>query len=225
MKYKSLILIIPCATLALGPNAHGLSAGVNPETPSQILQCSKVTCPANIWQYAYLNTQDPSKCSSYKADECYSNGTDTFIFQPCNVCKTPYTKLASTFPDCGLTVFADYCGCKCDNCTNVSWQAYGTGYQRYTSKKCDCSGSTATCQSTYSYQCAAGYYGSSTNGTSGCTKCPTATGIYTDSARTTLASTTSTDGTTSVTGCNIPSGTYYDTTGTFTLTSKCSYKE
>lgn len=224
MKYKSLILIIPCAALALGSNAHALSADIG--GPSTILQCTKVTCPANTWEFAYLNEEDPSKCSSYKSDECYSNGTETFIFKPCNVCKTPYSKQSTTFPDCGLTTsFADYCGCNCGTCQDVSWQTYGTGYQRYTNNKCDCSGSTATCKATYSYQCDVGYYGSSTNGTSGCTKCPTATGVYTNSARTTLASTTSTAGTTSVTGCNIPAGTYYDVTGTFTLTSKCSYKE
>lgn len=72
--------------------------------------------------------------------------------------------------------------------------------------------------------CASGYYGKTTNGTTGCTQCPTATNIYTNSARTTLARGTSTYGDNEyISGCFIAQGTYYDATGTFKL-SPCYYK-
>ncbi|MCM1294145.1 MAG: hypothetical protein NC311_01115 [Muribaculaceae bacterium] len=110
----------------------------------------------------------------------------------------------------------------CSNCTSdTSWSAYGTGYQRITYRTCACNG---TCNTSYSYRCAAGYYGSSTNGTSGCTQCPTWTGVYTTSAKTTLVRGTSAAGATAITGCYISTGTDYDVTGTFKLTDVCPYK-
>lgn len=68
-----------------------------------------------------------------------------------------------------------------------------------------------------SASCAAGYYG-----TSGCTQCPTWTGVYTNSARTVLARGTSIAGDNkTISDCYIASGTYYDATGTFKLNGIC----
>lgn len=65
------------------------------------------------------------------------------------------------------------------------------------------------------YQCAAGYYGTSTNGISGCTRCPSSNGT----------DTTSVAGSTSITSCYIPSGTTFsDTSGSGIYTSHCYYK-
>ena len=102
--------------------------------------------------------------------------------------------------------------CKtCSNCTSGSWEDYGTGYQRILNKSCNCDG---TCSSSYSYRCAAGYYGSSSNGTSGCTRCPASGGVYGSS----------TAGSTAITACYIPSGTSFsDTGGSGTYTSNCYY--
>lgn len=108
----------------------------------------------------------------------------------------------------------------CSNCTSTSWAALRTGYESRIEKSCSCSG---TCSSSTKYRCAAGYYGSSTNGTSGCTQCPTWTGVYTNSGRTVEARGTSTAGTTAITGCYVAPGTYYDATGQFTLTANCDY--
>ncbi len=94
-----------------------------------------------------------------------------------------------------------------DGTSNSGWQSTGVpGYQQsYVCENIcnDCFETSAT-----SYRCAAGYYGTSSNGTSGCTKC-TSPG-------------TSTAGSTSITRCYVPSGTTgSDSTGTFTYTSNC----
>ncbi|MCM1294356.1 MAG: hypothetical protein NC311_02235 [Muribaculaceae bacterium] len=71
--------------------------------------------------------------------------------------------------------------------------------------------------------CPVGYYGTTTDGLTGCNRCPEWTGIYTDAAHTLTAAATSGNGRLVITGCYIPAGTYYDATGTFTLTSNCTY--
>lgn len=94
-----------------------------------------------------------------------------------------------------------------------SWVDYGTGYQRrLVSYNPDCDTSTD-----YQYQCAAGYYGSSTNGTSGCTRCPLI-------CNSTDLRGTSPAGATSVTQCCAPVGaTGNDTYGAFRLkTAACA---
>lgn len=123
--------------------------------------------------------------------------------------------------------------CDCHQiCANsVKWESTGTeGYERGLTAdanrpRCDCS--TRKCLNAFSetaYRCAAGYYGSSTDGTSGCTMCPTWTGVYTNPARTILARGTNSAGNKNITSCYFrKGGTYYDNTGTFTLDSVCSY--
>lgn len=88
------------------------------------------------------------------------------------------------------------------------WTATGTGYEQQietTTENETCTSSNIT------YRCAAGYYGTTTNGTSGCTKCPTPG--------------TSTAGTnTSMTQCYIPAGTEMsDSSGTYIYTKNCYY--
>ncbi|MCM1225490.1 MAG: hypothetical protein NC548_64700 [Lachnospiraceae bacterium] len=101
---------------------------------------------------------------------------------------------------------------------NTDWAALRTGYQKrtiYTGSNC-----TATIQ----YRCAAGYYGTSSNGTSGCTRCPAWSGAYKTSALNTRPLGTSAAGATAITGCYVSAGTYYDATGTFKISSTCPYK-
>ena len=85
----------------------------------------------------------------------------------------------------------------------TGWVAAATGYQKNTKKSCEC----GTCVETTAYRCAAGYYGSSSNGTSGCTKCPVPG--------------TSVAGTTTKNGCYVSSGT--DAGGAYSYTSMCYY--
>ena len=101
----------------------------------------------------------------------------------------------------------------CSNCTSTNWAAYGTGYQYRTLKTCN--GTTGVCSSSTAYRCAAGYYGSSSNGTSGCTRCPSQYGAYG----------TSDPGLNSyVELCYFaPTTSLTDTAGTFHFNTACNY--
>ncbi|MDE6481596.1 MAG: hypothetical protein K2L25_02120 [Alphaproteobacteria bacterium] len=85
--------------------------------------------------------------------------------------------------------------------------------------------STNTCKKKQSaYECTAGYYGTATAINTGCTQCPEATGIYTDSARTNKARGTSATAAKTQGECYLPIGTYYDSSGVFNITTiKCTY--
>ncbi len=70
--------------------------------------------------------------------------------------------------------------------------------------------------------CPAGTYNPNAGATSSsaCISCPSATNIYMDSARTTLAVGTSAKGSTS---CHLSAGTYYDVKGQFEYSADCPY--
>ena len=146
---------------------------------------------------------------------CWGSDTDKTGVESCMTCESGYTKVSkSTVLNCGgSTLNASYntclLTCTTSNCkSDTSWSSYGTGYQRKANRSCS---DSTTCKTTYSYRCAAGYYGSSSNGTSGCSPCPSGG--------------TSSAGTTSATGCYIPSGTTgSDSTGTYKYTSNCYWK-
>ena len=100
-------------------------------------------------------------------------------------------------------------GCDPFTCkSDTTWTAGNTGYQKKTNRSCN---TNNDCIETTVYQCAGGYYGTPTNGTSGCTRCPTGNGV----------TGTSPAGTTVATGCYVTSGS--DTGGSFTYTSNCFY--
>lgn len=104
--------------------------------------------------------------------------------------------------DCGTGYICQNYNCVactgCSDCNNVSWTAYSTGYQRQTNATCNCN----TCTKTYTYRCAPGYYGTTSNGTSGCSRCPTENNITGTSAA----------GATARTSCYIASGTSFNET-------------
>ncbi len=72
------------------------------------------------------------------------------------------------------------------------------------------------CETTYTYSCAEGYYGTPNNSLLGCTSCVSATGN---------ANATSKAGATAITDCYIPNGTTdTDAGGTYTITGgDCKY--
>ncbi|MDE6478257.1 MAG: hypothetical protein K2L94_03340, partial [Alphaproteobacteria bacterium] len=139
-------------------------------------------------------------------------------YTECVTCPTNYqlTTASESAPPSGCSNTFTYktCTCKsgvtCSNCSDTTWAAYGTGYQRYIKRTCDC----GTCNTSYQYRCAAGYYGTTYNGTSGCTRCPN--------------NGNSAAGTTTQTGCYITSGS--DTNGVFVFetstgaTYQCHYQ-
>ncbi len=110
-------------------------------------------------------------------------------------------------------------GSGCTNCTGTDWTpASTTGYE--SRKKAICM--TGSCSQLLEFRCSAGYYGESTNGTSGCTRCPRLLGksfwVYGISPA----------GAAAITQCYFPKGTTNDTgpldqSGTYVFTADCYY--
>ena len=98
-------------------------------------------------------------------------------------------------------------GATLDECVSTDWMNSITpGYQ----EKVTATGTILNCTRKTSYRCAAGYYGQSTNGTTGCTPCP--------------APGTSANGATAKTSCYVVSGTVAnDTSGQYNFTNNCFY--
>lgn len=108
---------------------------------------------------------------------------------------------------------AALCCKECSGCYDSDWTA-GTyaGYEHSVDYYCDCDG---VCRrGDTSFRCAAGYYGSSTNGYTGCTRCPSSGGVYGTSAA----------GSTAITSCYLPSGiSFSDDSGSGTYTNNCYF--
>ena len=119
--------------------------------------------------------------------------------------------------------------CGSDNCISSSWSAHRTGYEVQTYRYC----SSSTCVSETRYRCAKNYYGTSTNGTSGCSKCSSSDdNIATKSGSKWVSTgeksqgfTNAAGNTTAVNTCYIPrlggSEMYLDSTGAYEFNSNC----
>ncbi|MDE6478122.1 MAG: hypothetical protein K2L94_02630 [Alphaproteobacteria bacterium] len=197
------LIVINCALILLIPNVgwgacqvYSYCDGncVNAGLPTLALEEG---CLNNTWDYKYIGVSESSV-----SGPLYSIPT-------CPQCETGYKQVTQEVmlsPSCTVQYYACEVICTgCSNCTSDSaWSAHSTGYEKKVTRTCNCN----TCSATTSYRCAAGYYGSSTNGTSGCTRCP-------DNG-------TSVAGTTSITGCCVSSGT--DAAGTYSYSPQCCYQ-
>lgn len=132
----------------------------------------------------------------------------------CNQCKSGYTRKEQRVyhPSYGCDYSYYSCEKECTGCpdcvSDLDWSAYGVGYQSKTTRSCNCN----TCNAQTSYRCAPGYYGTCTNGTSGCTQCP-------DSG-------TSDAGSGAITLCYLPRDTGgTDNSGDFIYTDNCFYAD
>lgn len=188
---------------------------------SNAATCEQVTCITYNDNTTNWSRQIPADLNSLNCGptiQCLRhNGIGQIIrVGTCNSCTSGTRTLHNSGVSCdGGNEITYY---SCDICTTTEWTAASTGYQ--SRKYCASSSDTGTVE----YRCASGYYGTSSNGTSGCTQCPEATNIYTNSARTTRARGTSAAGTTSSANCYLPQGTYYDASGTFTISNtSCKY--
>lgn len=218
MNIKHFITIPPIIAAALFANsASGISIGdIGTGGGVETMEgCTKTTCPSNTTTLPMLPQQ--YVCATYGAKECYKSSSTTYVYTPCTSCSPGYTLTNVAFSQCGLKKIFKACDCVCSNCTSdIAYTAAGTGYQKKVNRYCDCSSGTAKCIETTVYQCAVGYYGRSTNGTSGCTRCPSSGGVY---------GTTAAAGSTAITSCYIPSGSSFsDGTGSGTYTGNCYYK-
>ena len=79
-----------------------------------------------------------------------------------------------------ICILTALCERSCPDCDSVDWASSGTGYEKRI--LANCNGETGVCTKTTEYRCAAGYYGSSTNGTSGCSECTPHSNVNADSS-------------------------------------------
>ena len=179
--------------------------------------------------YGIYGASDITGCDEYTMKYLnftsgYDNVNRYFRYQTCTKCKDGYwlnTISGETMPDatggrCGYTYSACYAKQTCSNCESFNWATWNYFYQRKVDASCDYK--TGTCSKNTYYRCGPGYYGTPTNEATGCTKCPKALGVFTNSARTVLADTISVTGTTDSSYCYLPDGEYYDAKGKFTST-------
>lgn len=181
----------------------------------------------------YHTLQDNVQNCSSKSYYCYYDFGSTVAIATCSKCDAGYSltwaddhigDCSSTSDADGYGSSADYryttCTCSASECANVgTWLDFNTKFQRRAKYTCQSGSCKAT--GSYEYRCATGYWGSSTNGTSGCSQCPAI-----DDKMTTKTYGTSTPGAnTAMESCHLVPGTYEDTTGTFTITgANCNYK-
>lgn len=198
---------------------------------NQIAQSSEYLCDGALSQYQ-MTGLEPSfdltgsgrmtmtGCADDDYFQCwaYTQGSTTNYvpWYTCSTCKSGYTRKSTRaqMGGCGQTTYY-YCESNCIGCascsSDTSWSSAGTGYEKKVTRTCDCDTCVVTATA---YRCAAGYYGSSTNGTSGCTRCPSSGGVYGTCAA----------GSTAITSCYLPSGTSFsDSTGSGTYTGNCYY--
>lgn len=164
-------------------------------TPAYSFDCYKYSDT----QYLKITTVDIS---------CPSGTTRTKKTHVSQLCGASYTYY-DCLPECT----------GCYNCTdNASWTAGNTGYEKRTKKTCNYD--TCKCVSRTIYQCAQGYYGTSSNGTSGCTRCPRDGDSLLGTYGTTIAA-----GSRRISSCYIPAGaSFSDTTGSGVYPDQCDYE-
>ncbi|MDE5615435.1 MAG: hypothetical protein K2I81_01210 [Alphaproteobacteria bacterium] len=190
MKIKTVIiaiqLILPTLASAEGP------------CPTSTLCTTSTTTYGNL-----------SYCTSGHSSTCYYLNGVNIPVQTNSCTKCSGTRKLETYKVTSPCTNVTYTDCICENgCTDTEWTAGNTGYEY--SVTCG-----ANCDTGRKYRCAKGYYGTSTNGTTGCTRCPSSGGTY---------GTTAAAGSTAITSCYIPSGTTFsDSTGSGTYTRNCYY--
>ncbi|MDE5616015.1 MAG: hypothetical protein K2I81_04265 [Alphaproteobacteria bacterium] len=119
--------------------------------------------------------------------------------------------------------------CTSSNCQSSAWTTLRTGYETRTYRYCS---TTTNCASETQYRCAQNYYGSTTNGTSGCSKCDSSPDNTAYEENNKYVSTGSKEpgrtmggGTSSKTSCYIPplggSYSYMDSTGVYEFNGNC----
>lgn len=164
--------------------------------------CVKVDCPSYSVATEGPNSGCPVSSTCYQT---VGSGTIRKI-QTCSFCSSGYTLVSHnvTLECTDLT----YHTCECTNgCIEQDWTTITTGYQRKTT--------CPKCVATYQYRCASGYYGTTSNGTSGCSPCPS---ISNAGPRSDAGSNDT------ITSCYLPNGSRpQDGTGTFVLSDDCYY--
>ncbi len=212
-----------CALFIVG-NAWALSTDVD--------TCREVTCPGNSSSIVEENTMTHFVDGNVsRTATCYrvpSTGKYVRIWTLASgsVCPSGFAVETLTHYSqvCPLNIFQyEDCVTQCSGCSNCedtgTWGAGNTGYEKRTKKTCNMT--SCSCETSTVYRCARGYYGTSTNGTSGCTRCPR---IDTADLFSPFG-TTDSAGQISVYNCYIPAGTaFQDATGSGIYPDQCDYE-
>ncbi len=192
------------AIMGYTESAHCVSAAITCEVCTQELVFIKETCVINKrCTYDEIRTQ-MDMYVSMQAGEYASIARDmTEAYGDQWISLMIYQNYGERETCIATKLCGESCS-GCVNCTTTDWANGNTGYQTRTVATCNCE----TCTKKKEYRCAPGYWGTSSNGTSGCTRCP--------------QSGSSAAGTTSQTGCYVTGGN--DAGGTFNYASDCHYK-
>lgn len=166
----------------------------------------KLLCPGVILLVGLSSAYAIPMCNDGDSCRGFAWNTKHATFVCPDTCKCG-TKTHTCVQPCGVALCMPLDG---------TWTTVSDGYEKKVDKECTNNYELGTCERTEStsYRCAAGYYGRTVNGTTGCTRCPSSGGVYGTSAA----------GSTAITSCYIPSGTTSsDGTGTFEYTEDCYY--
>jgi len=182
--------------------------------------CVQVSCTSSP------PTQSPvAGCENGGEWLCFQNpdGTSSKVAMIpfCRTCQTGYNRVPLSnvgvfFQDINCSPPFEIMTCQsnctgCTNCNSTDWANTMNGVQAKVTSTCNCN----TCNSTPAFRCQTGYYGTPTNATSGCARCPKMGDTY---------GTTTGPGKTSITDCQFPANiTLTDETGTYKFTSPCAY--
>lgn len=185
-------------------DANAMSA-INPD---ETAKCVKVAC-SSLDTY----TEIPHKPNGCNTEACYKSILGAVKLYECDSCPSGiFTAVPVSLPEgiCSNTITRTECSSLCPNCNSTNWEdiTEPKGYAKRTVATCI----NSNCEKKLEYRCSAGYYGSSTNGTTGCTACP--------NGGTSVAGSN-----TSITSCYLPTGTKFsDTSGSGEYTENCYYK-
>lgn len=194
---------------------------------------SALGCYVEECESWYHFLADVPNCKT-KRHYCYYSAGASVAVTSCDTCEAGYNRVwaTSNVGDCspqkeydidaqGSNTQYGYMKCTCDAslCADVgAWANYNTKFQRRAKYTCQSGSCKAT--SNYEYRCAAGFYGASTNGTSGCSQCP----AIDDKMSTKTYGTSVPGSNAAISSCFLAPGTYNDTTGTFKITGgNCNY--
>lgn len=191
--------------------------------------CFTTSCTnSTITQWTTYTVNDPN-CETFSTTpSCVTaSGSNQGVkIYSCQKCETgydiEYTSDAITIPLCGSWSANKCVKCNgCSNCTSSDWTTVKTGYQSHTNKTCNCN----TCNSSISYRCANGYYGTPTSTESGCERCPQAGSRTLPNGMTVIVYGTSTAGQNyTSTLCYISTtSSFTDTSGAYQYTQQCNY--
>ena len=173
-----------------------------------VAACPATSCPMIGEKIISVNSSDICYGSSARAT-CYQSGSVYYRVYDCRSCADGTIQATETasLDDCGTK---SYTVCRAPCTADADFVSTGTtGYEKKTS--CSSGGASST-----QYRCAAGWYGASSDGATGCTQCP-------PNAEST-ATTTSPAGSALISACYTPAGnSFSDVAGAGTYSSNCGY--